>query len=389
LKIVHVITRLIVGGAQENTLLTCRGLAERGHEVILAAGQETGPEGSLWNETKDGGFETIVIPRLRRAVRPVDDMLAYRTLKSMFVERKPKIVHTHSSKAGILARAAARAAGIPILVHTIHGMSFNRTQTHLVQFAYRRLERHVAGYTDRFVCVADAMTEQAVVAGLAPRDRFLTIRSGMETEKFRPDPVTRACVRRNLGYSDDDFVVGTVARLFVHKGFEELLAVMPRLAAGNPKLRFLWVGDGPHRGDYERALLRMKLRDRVVFTGLLPPDRIPAVLCGIDLLVHASAWEGLPRAAVQALLTEVAVVSFDNDGAPEVVVDGKTGILVPLGDTTRLAHGIAYLAENPEIRWELGREGRRRCLKEFDWRNMVERLEHLYAEIARERNMDS
>lgn len=384
MKIVHVITRLIVGGAQENTLLSCRGLAERGHAVILVAGPETGPEGSLWNETQDSGFETILLPHLRRAVRPLDDIRAYRELKAVFLDKKPEIVHTHSSKAGILARAAAKSAGVPILVHTIHGMSFNRTQTRVVQFTYRRMERHVAGYTNKFVSVADAMTKQAVAAGLAQDDKFLTIRSGMETERFRPDHVTRASVRRDWGFSDEDVVVGTVARLFVHKGYEALLAVMPRLVEAHPRLRFVWVGDGPHRGDYERALLRMKLRNRVVFSGLLPPDRIPAVLCGIDLLVHASAWEGLPRAAVQALLTEVPVVSYDNDGAPEVVVDGRTGILVPLGDTARLADGIVYLAERPEVRFELGKEGRRRCLKEFDWRTMVGRLEDLYAELAME-----
>jgi glycosyltransferase involved in cell wall biosynthesis len=380
-KICHVITRLIVGGAQENTILTCRGLAERGHEVTLIAGPETGPEGSLWGETSAAGYQTMVLDDLRRAVRPVRDARAFFRLRAVFRQLRPDVVHTHSSKAGILARHAAAAAGVPVIVHTIHGMSFNRTQFFPTRALYRGLERRAARVTTGFVAVADAMIEQSVAAGIAPRDRFLLIRSGMETNRFARDARARVRVRAQWGVGDEQIVVGTVARLFRNKGYEEILQAMPTAVAARPDLRFVWIGHGPHRGRYERRLLRLGLRDRVHFAGLVPPGQIPEVLNGVDILLHASRWEGLPRAVVQALLTEVPAVCFDNDGAPEVVLNGQTGILVPFGHAAGLAEAVVRLADDAELRRRLGRQGREHCLWEFDWRRMVHGIDALYQRL--------
>ncbi|HNQ24476.1 MAG TPA: glycosyltransferase family 4 protein [Phycisphaerae bacterium] len=385
MRICQVITRLIIGGAQENTVLTCRGLVERGHHVTLVAGPETGPEGSLWDAAGRSGAELVKLDSLRRAVRPALDWRALRDLAALFRDRRPDVVHTHSSKAGILARWAAHRAGVPVIVHTIHGMSFNRTQSAPVQALYRLLERRAARVSAALVTVADAMIEQSLAAGLAPRERFVTVRSGMETDVFSPDPAGRAALRRQWGIAPDEVVVGTVARLFENKGYDEIIAAMPAAVARAPRMKFVWVGDGKHRTRYERRLTQLGLRERVHLVGLVRPDEIPGYLRGFDLLVHASRWEGLPRAVVQALLTEVPAVSFDNDGAPEAVVPEETGILVPYGDTKGLAEGIVHLAEDAELRQRLGRQGRRRCLAEFDWRRMVEQLEALYVRLASDR----
>ncbi|MEK6674650.1 MAG: glycosyltransferase, partial [Planctomycetota bacterium] len=269
MKIAHVITRLIVGGAQENTVLTCRGLADKGHDVTLLAGPETGPEGSLWDQTFGAGYSTIRVDSLRRAIHPVHDVRAYRELRRIFGEIAPQVVHTHSSKAGIIARMAAAAAGVPIIVHTVHGMSFNRTQGRIVRAGYRWLERRVARQTTAFVCVAQSMVEQCVSAGIAERERFVVIRSGMETDRFFPRAEVRAAIRRRWGVGGDEIVVGTVARLFVNKGYEEMIEAMLDAIARCPRLRFVWVGHGPHRERYEGRLDRLGLSDRVVFTGLL------------------------------------------------------------------------------------------------------------------------
>lgn len=382
MHIAHVITRLIIGGAQENTLLTCRGLVEKGHRVTLVAGSETGPEGSLWEEAEKTGCELIRLDSLRRAVRPWRDLAAYRGLRDLFRRIRPDVVHTHSSKAGILGRRAARDAGVRVIVHTIHGMSFNRTQPALVQAMYRWLERSTARYTTRLVCVADAMTDQAVAAGIAPRERFTTIYSGMETDRFQADAVQRESLRREWGIGDDEIVVGTIARLFQNKGYEAIIAAMPSALGRAPRLRFVWIGDGAQRADYERRLSALGLRERVHFTGLVPPGDVPRLVNGFDLLVHASRWEGLPRAVVQALLTEVPAISFDNDGAPEVVIPNETGCLVAYGDIGGLADAMVTLASDPETRASMGRRGRAQCLERFDWRRMVERLEVLYSETV-------
>ncbi|HUU84661.1 MAG TPA: glycosyltransferase family 4 protein [Phycisphaerae bacterium] len=378
MKICHLITRLIIGGAQENTLFTCEGLQDRGHEVVLMAGPETGPEGSLWDRVDSSGLAGVKIQSLRRAVHPLQDWRCLRHLTAALRAGRFDVVHTHSSKAGILGRLAARRAGTPLIIHTIHGMSFNRTQPAVVRTFYRALERHAARHTHAFVSVADAMTEQAVAAGLAEPDRFTTIHSGMDTERFTPDEAARARVRAEWGVEPNRVVVGTIARLFRNKGYEEIIAAMPRMVGEADSLSFVWVGDGRDRPRYEQALAQLGLRDRVHLTGLVPPDRIPTLLAGCDILVHASKWEGLPRALPQALLMEVPVVSFDNDGAPEVVTPGVTGELVRLGDVDGLAAAVIRLARRPELRRRMGADGRKRCLQMFDHRLMVSRIESLY-----------
>ncbi len=385
LNICHVITRLIVGGAQENTLLTCRGLHEKGHRVTLIAGPETGPEGSLWDDARAIGCEVIRLDSLRRAVRPVSDWKARSELISTFRRIRPDVVHTHSSKAGILGRSAATSAGVPIVVHTIHGMSFNRTQPWLVHAAYRSLERRAGRVTDAFVTVADAMIDQAVAAGLGPRERFTTIRSGVEVDRFAPDAEARRRHRADWGVNDDEIVVGTIARLFVNKGYEEILAAMPGAVARQPRLRFVWIGGGAHRSRYEQQLERQGLRDRVTLLGLVRPQQVASLINGFDILLHASRWEGLPRAVVQALLTGVPAISFNNDGAPEVVLPDRTGLLVPLGDINGLANAMATLAGNSEKRKIFGQNGRLLCQKMFDWREMVNQIESLYWRLANSR----
>lgn len=382
MHICHIITRLIVGGAQENTILTCRGLAEHGHRVTLIAGVETGPEGSLWPEARAIGCELVKVGALRRSVRPLADWSAVRELTRLLARLRPDVVHTHSSKAGILGRMAAARAGVPVIVHTIHGMSYNRTQPSAMRLLYRTLERRAASHTTAFVSVADAMTDQAVAGGIAPRDRFVTIRSGMETADFAPNPELRAHHRKRWGVGDDEIVVGTVARLFKHKGYEEILAAMPRAVASEPRLKFVWIGGGSKRASYERRLEAIGLRDRVHMTGLISPKEIAGHLNGFDILLHASRWEGLPRAVVQALLTEIPVVSFDNDGAPDVVIPDETGLLVPLGDIDGLTDAVLALAADPAARLNFGQSGRRRCLDAFDWRGMVTSLDALYGRLT-------
>src|SRR3990172_9563570 len=203
MRICHLITRLIIGGAQENTVLTCRGLAQRGHQVTLIAGPETGPEGSLWDKAEAAGCALVRVEALRRAVRPFADRLAARELRRLFQRLRLDVVHTHSSKAGILGRWAASRAGVPVVVHTIHGMSFNRAQGRLTRKIYRQLEQNAARHTTAFVAVADAMVDQAVAAGISPRERFVTIRSGMETDEFMPNADLRRGHRKEWGVSHD------------------------------------------------------------------------------------------------------------------------------------------------------------------------------------------
>lgn len=385
MRIAHVITRLIIGGAQENTVLSCEGLHARGHEVTLISGPTTGPEGSIVDRARAGGYSFVEIPSLVRQVSPVCDFQAYHALKKHFQSAQPDAVHTHSSKAGVIGRIAAHAAGVPIIVHTIHGMSFNRTQSRIVQMAYATAERFCAERCHAIVSVADAMTRQALAAGIGTPEQYETIRSGMTVADFDPARVSGEALRRQWGLLPGHVVVGTVARLFENKGYEQAIEVISRVAPLNQNLRFVWIGDGAHRAAYEAELSRRGLRDRVILTGLLKPSAIPQALAAIDILAHTSQWEGLPRAVVQALLLKKPVVSFNIDGAPEVVVPGWTGELAPLNDTASFAQALLKLAADSTLRAKYGEAGRRACESDFDAATMVGRLEGLYRRLA-ERN---
>lgn len=382
MRIAHVITRLIIGGAQENTVLSCEGLHARGHEVTLISGPTSGPEGSIVDRARGGGYAFVEIPYLVRQVNPTRDLHAYLALKRLFLATRPDVVHTHSSKAGVIGRLAAHAAGVPLIVHTIHGMSFNRTQSRAVQMAYAAAERYCARRCHAIVSVADAMTRQSLAAGIGVPNQYETIRSGMTVADFDPARVHGEANRRSWGIRPEHILVGTVARLFENKGYDQLIEIISLAAPRNQNLRFVWIGDGAHRAAYEEALRRRGLRDRVVMTGLLPPLAVPEALSAIDVLAHTSQWEGLPRAVVQALLLKKPVVSFDIDGAPEVVIPGQTGELAPLNDTAVFADHLLRLAADARLRQAYGEEGRRRCVVEFDAVTMVDKLDRLYRRLA-------
>ena len=381
--VVHIITRLIVGGAQENTLLNVEDQhRDFGDRVALVTGPGVGPEGSLEQRASQGGFEFRVLPELRRNLHPFRDMAAYRSLVRMLRELKPDLVHTHSSKAGILGRAAAAKLGIPA-VHTVHGASFHVGQHPLAHWAYRQAERWAAKRCDRIISVADAMTDQYVAAGIAPREKFVTIYSGMDVDPFLHPPRDPADVRRELGIAPDDIVIGKVARLFHLKGHESILNIAEDVVKRNPRIRFLFVGDGLLRPEIERRIADMGLTDRFVFTGLVPPTQIPELIGAMDAVVHTSLWEGLARVLPQGLISGKPVVSYDVDGAREVVIEGETGFLVPVGENQKLADALIALADDPALRQRLGQTGRERCTESFRHLEMTRQIRNVYADVLR------
>ncbi len=384
MRIVHVITRLILGGAQENTLLTCEGLHQRGHEVTLITGPAIGPEGELLSRAQSGGYGVVVVDEMRREIHPLRDLAAYRRLHQLLAELSPEIVHTHSSKAGILARRAAwrvrsAATGLPRIVHTVHGLPFHPYGGTLANFVYVRLERQAARRTDAIVSVADAMTRQALAAKVGRPEQYTTIYSGMETEPFLHGPAEADEFRRKLGLGADDVLVTQVSRLAELKGHEFILDAARRIE--DSRVHFCFVGDGALRGDIERRIRLLGLEGRVHLTGLLPPSAIPAAMHASDILVHCSLREGLARALPQAMLAGKPVVSFDVDGAREVV-DAATGVLLEGGDAAGLAVAIQTLASSPDTRRKLGEQGRRRARERFDHRKMVDGIESLYRRLV-------
>ena len=385
MRVLHVITRLVVGGAQENTIASVLGLrARHGVDARLLSGPTTGPEGSLASLVQPPELLTL-IPPLIRALHPLKDLLAYRQLLALFRQLRPELVHTHSGKAGILGRLAAARAGVPVVMHTLHGPSFGPFQGPLPNWLFRNAELYAARCTQHFVSVADAMTQQYLAAGIGRREQFTTLRSGFTLEPFLNAPNDPA-LRRKLGLAPDDFVVGKIARLFRLKGHDEVFAVAPALVRAHPNLRFLFVGDGEWRGRFEQMARGLGLEKHFVFTGLVPPAEVPRYVGVMDALVHLSLREGLPRALPQALAAGKPVVAYDCDGAREICLDGQTGFLISPGDHSLLAARLGELAEHPALRLRLGTTGRELVRRQFSVEGMVDALQALYLRLLKDRS---
>jgi len=381
MRIIHVITRLIIGGAQENTLLTVEGLHHQYHDdVTLITGPAEGPEGDLFDRASRLGLKVELFPELVRPIRPIVDFKAYLRLRAAFRKLKPDVVHTHSSKAGILGRAAAWHARVPAVVHTIHGMPFGAFETPWKNRLYIALERLAARRCHAIVSVCDAMTTQALAAGVGRPEQFLTVYSGMDADAFLTPRRAREEVRRELGLAADEVAFATVARLFELKGHDDIVAVAKDVLATNPNVRFVWIGDGILRDRLVADLERLGVRRSFILTGLVPPERIPELLDAVDAVIHPSLREGLARVLPQSLLVGRPVISYDIDGAKEVVLP-ETGILLKPRDLEGLRRAIVRLASDPALRTALGAEGRRRFADQFRHETMARELRSLYERL--------
>ncbi|MCX6899403.1 MAG: glycosyltransferase family 4 protein [Verrucomicrobia bacterium] len=381
MRVCHVITRLIVGGAQENTLASVAGLRRLpGYECVeLVSGAEAGAEGSLVEHARRVGVVPVWLRSLRRSINPIHDLQAFVELFRLFRRGRYDIVHTHSGKAGFLGRLAARAAGVPVIVHTIHGPSFGPFQGALANVTLKCAERIAGVVTTCFVSVADAMSRLYLEAGIGRAQDYVTIRSGFDVAAFasaQPDGALRAKLRAGP-------MVGQMARLFELKGWEAFF----EMARALPEAKFLVIGDGPWRVKLETWAIEPGLSGRVHFAGLVPPADVPRWVANVDVMVHLSLREGLPRAVVQALAAGKPVVAHALDGTPEVVADGETGFLVRPDDSAMLADRVRRLLRDPALASSMGRRGQARVLEEFTVETMVRRLDELYRSLISKCNL--
>lgn len=382
MRVTHVITRLIVGGAQENTVATVLGLQAKPDLLVdLISGPTHGPEGSLESAFASEPTLLTIVPELVRPVHPCYDWRALQRLTQIFRQTKPDIVHTHSGKAGILGRIAAKRAGVPIILHTIHGPSFGPFQNNFANFIFRTAEKYAARCTTHFISVANAMTEQYLAAGIGARAQYILILSGFPLEPFL-NATNDLALRQKLGIAPTDFVIGKIARLFELKGHDDLFAIAPELVARCPQIKFLLVGDGKWREQFQFRACSLGLEKHFIFTGLISPEEVPRHVGIMDALVHLSRREGLPRALPQALAAGKPVVAYDCDGANEICLPNETGFLVRAGDTASLAEKIIQLAGNPAQRQKLGQRGQTIVKELFSVERMVQDIYNLYVKLS-------
>jgi len=389
MKIIHIITRLILGGAQENTLITCKLLANRGHEVTLVTGPALGPEGDLYEHARNQKFKFIILDDLRRQINPHFDVPAYFEIKKVLRELRPDIVHTHSAKAGILGRYAAHslknkwAYGLPKIIHGVHGLAFHPYQSGMLNKFYIAVEKAAAKRTDFFITVADAMTKQSLDAGIGKPEKYATAYSAIEEDDFL-HPISieqRNDFRLKFAIPEDSIVLVTIARLFHLKGHEFIIESAKKLADQFPKVIWLFVGDGILADRYKKWIDELGLTHRFRFTGLLPPNMIPTVLQSSDILVHCSLREGLARTLPQSLLAGKPAICFDLDGAREVINE-NTGRLIKPKDVNQLTAACAELIADKVLREKLGLQGREFVKEKFSPDAMVDIIESVYNQLC-------
>lgn len=381
-RVLHVITRLTLGGSAENTVASMVGLAAAGYGGPLAVGIAESDHVSV-DDARRRGVTLVDVPGLGREVGP-RDVVALAQLLAVMRRERPAIVHTHTSKAGFVGRLAARLARVPAVIHQPHGHIFYGYYGPRRTAFYVSLERLAARWTDRIVTLTARGTEEHLARGIGRRAQYRTVPSGVPTAELRAQSPGRAAARAALGLPADAFVVGALGRFVAVKGFDLLVGALPALAAAVPSSRVLLVGDGPERIALETQATALRVGERVQITGATAD--IARCLAACDVLAAPSRNEGMGRVLVEAMALGVPVVATDVGGIPAVVGEGECGRLVPSGDIGALAEALVELGVDHALRDKLAAAAVVRA-EAFSTGVANAAMRAIYDELAREKRL--
>jgi glycosyltransferase involved in cell wall biosynthesis len=380
--VIHIITKLELGGAQQNTLFTVAHLDRDRFRPYLI----TNPEGILVPEARAlKGVKTLFIPELVREISPLMDVRALFKIKGILQEIKEgdsnMIVHTHSSKAGILGRWGARLAGADAIIHTIHGFGFHDYQPFPVGQFFIVLEKVTARITDMFIAVSKANIKKGIDSGIFTKRKTSLIRSGIELEEFTGVRVNRGAKRKALGVEPDLPLVTMIGCLKSQKAPLDYVEVAHKVLQ-KKEACFILVGDGELREQVQKKAAQLGLGGKFKLLGWRRD--IPEILVATDIFALTSLWEGLPRVLPQAMAMGIPIVATGVDGTPEAVIHGVNGFVTKPRDTRGMAERIIYLLDHPREAKDMGKKGKKMA-GEFDIRKMVKKQEDLYLKLLREK----
>lgn len=380
--VVQVITKLEFGGAQQHALHIAASLDRERFEPVLI----TGPEGYLMEEARKMGIDLRVAPSMERPVNPLADARAYRELVEHFrpFRNRPAIVHTNSSKAGVLGRWAARRVKIPLILHTIHGFGFTPGQGLVANRLFKTAEKVTSSFTDHFVAVSDKNREDGIALGIFPPEKCTVIRSGIDLDEFLGAEPVETETLLDLGIPAGAPLVLMVACLKPQKAPLDFVEVAALAHREVPQARFLLAGDGELRRTLEKEVARSGLKE--VFFPLGWREDVPGLMKSSQVVVLTSRWEGLPRVIPQAKAAGRPVVATAVDGSMEAVREGVDGFLCPAGDVAALADRVIRLLKDPEKARAMGRRGLD-MVPEWDQKTMVRDHEELYERLLEEKSL--
>ncbi len=377
MKILYIITRLDRGGSAEAVMQWAAGMRSSGHIVKLITGRTSQPHQNLKSYSRVMDVPVIGVDLLQRELHPFLDFIAFIRLYKIIKFEHPDVVHTNSSKAGILGRLAARLAKVPVIVHSPHGHIFYGYYGRLKTGVFIFLERMAARFCDRITNLTRLGMEDHIRLRIAPREKFMVIPPGIDIDRYAHPKRNRRIVRQELNIEPDSIVVGWVGRLDRVKNpllFLEAADLLKKVA----RLKFLVVGDGELMKEAEQFVQVRGLVGVVTFTGFR--SDVPELLAAMDIYCLTSLNEGLGRSILEAQSAGVPVIASRVGGVPEIVIDGETGMLFPAGDAKTLAEKIKLLAEEPQIRTML-KKAALKTINEFSLQKTLDDIDNLYGEL--------
>jgi glycosyltransferase involved in cell wall biosynthesis len=386
-RVIHIITRFDKGGSAENTFLTVKGLDKETYDVTLIKGstveslmgeEERSAVDRNLTEAENAGIKIITIESLVRNVHPLRDLFSFRALICIFLKERPHIVHTHTSKAGILGRWAAWISNVPVIVHTPHGHVFRGYFNRWISLFYVLLERWTARITSKIIALTEQEKKDHLFFRIAPANKFEVIHSGVDLDKFyrlHLDPVR---VKKDLGIPGHAFVVGTVGRLAPIKGHRYLIEAAKYVVQKFPETRFIFLGDGELLDEFRSLVVGLGIEDNFLFLGWR--SNVAEILSIFDIFVFPSLNEGMGKAVVEAMSLGKPIIASSVGGLKDLISDGRNGILIPQADSTILSIEIAALLSDPTKRERIAREGKRMS-QQYNSEIMVEKIEQLYKSL--------
>jgi glycosyltransferase involved in cell wall biosynthesis len=378
LRVLRVFSRLNIGGPSVHVILLSAGLRPLGYETRLVVGRESPREGNMLALAAEKNVVCEAMAGLGREIAPLSDLRALVGLHRLMRAWRPAIVHTHTAKAGVLGRLAARSAGVPTVVHTYHGHVLRGYFSPAKTALFRRLETRLAHAANVLVAVSESVKQDLVALGIAPAEKVRVIPLGLDLSHLAAD-LPRGALRREAGIPDASPLVGMVGRLVPIKDVPTFLRAARIVRETRPEARFALVGDGEERPALESLCRELDLDGKVTFFGWRRD--LAAVYGDLDVVVNASRNEGTPVALIEALAAAKPVVATRVGGTPDLLGEGERGRLVPPAEPEALARAVLETLEESEAARRRAQAGREHVLARHSSERLLRDVDALYREL--------
>lgn len=377
IRVCHIITKMVFGGASIGTLRLVQKLSSREFESTIICGEQSSNEGDLLSNAADGGFETIIVPELVREIDPLIDLRAFYALVRVFKRKKFDIVHAHGSKAGAIGRLAASVCGVPIILYTVHGWGLKAGGL-MVRVIFRTIERALARASTALLFQTESDKNEADQFEIGENSQYYLIGNGIDLRPFENYDVKAAKrIRRDLGLENKQ-VIGTVGRVSAQKNPTGFFNIARQIVEKNKKAVFIFAGGGEMLDKMRKLVKEARLERSVLFLGVR--NDIPELVANFDVFILPSLWEGMPRSIIEAMVLAKPVIAYDIAGIREIVNDGTNGFVVPVHDSVQMCHMIEYLLSHKSECKKLATRAKRTA-KQYDFNKVVSRVERIYKHL--------